>query len=58
METLNSVLRDIEHIKKSHELLEQVCSYLDPYGREINGVEVGGLIRIIHEHLYDFNDDE
>ena len=58
LENLKKLVKRIEDLEKSEDLLRQVSIYLGPYDHEINGKKCDKLIREIHEHLNGFDDGE
>lgn len=55
---LSKLVNEIEYLKKSHELLEQVGTLISPYEKGINCQPAEKLIQEIHQHLSDFDDSE
>lgn len=58
LESISALLAEIEYLKKSNDLLDEVSNALSPYDKEINGKSVGNLAQRISEHLTGFDDSE
>lgn len=58
LENLKKLVKRIEDLEKSEDLLHQILNYIGPYDHEINGKDCGNLIREIYEHLNGFDDGE